>query len=363
MAEQEQNPSESATPYKLEQARKRGSVSRSPEITTVAIMLWVAASTLFMGHILVRNSLDISSQLFNQAGRLSFAETQVGHWFPGVIRDGAMLIIPFLLGTVIVGILINFIQSGPVFTTYPLKPDFNRINPIAGFKKILTVRIFVEAFKTTLKAVLMGTVLYFFILGILPLVTRMFQAEIVQYPAFLIDKSSGLLFRLVAILAVIALLDLIYTRWDFAKRMRMSRREVRDEHKQREGDPRIRQKIRELQREMLKRASGLGKVKDADVLITNPRRLAIALQYKRGEMAAPRIVAKGAGELADHIRSMARRHRIPIVENRKLARALFRDSGIEQPLKEKYFSEVARILVWAETLRKQRNASALEVTA
>jgi flagellar biosynthesis protein FlhB len=141
--------------------------------------------------------------------------------------------------------------------------------------------------------------------------------------------------------------------------MRMSRKEVTDEHKQREGDPRIRQKIRELQREMLKRASGLGKIRDADVLITNPRRLAIALQYKRGEMAAPKIVAKGAGELADHIRSMARRHRIPIVENRKLARALFRDSGIEQPLKEKYFPEVARILVWADALRKQRHLAAL----
>jgi flagellar biosynthetic protein FlhB len=133
--------------------------------------------------------------------------------------------------------------------------------------------------------------------------------------------------------------------------MKMTRREMRDELKQREGDPRIRARIRELRMEMLKRSKSTKRVKDADVLITNPQHLAVALRYERGRMAAPEVIAKGAGDLALRMRAVARRSRIPIVENRSLARSLYRNVDLDRPIPETLYAQVARILTWVYAAR------------
>src|SRR5205085_2146595 len=140
-------------------------------------------------------------------------------------------------------------------------------------------------------------------------------------------------------------------RWDFKGRMKMSRRELREEAKQREGDTRIKARVRELRQEMLKRGKALKRVGDADVLITNPSHLAVALLYRKGEMSAPRVVAKGAGEFAAAMRMLARKRGVPIVENRALARALFRSADIDQSIPEALYQQVARVLAWIYATR------------
>lgn len=132
----------------------------------------------------------------------------------------------------------------------------------------------------------------------------------------------------------------------------MSRREVRDEHRQREGDPRIRSRQRALQGEVRQRSASLRRVRDADVLITNPTRLAVALKYDDAGMPAPVVLAKGAGKLAALMREMARRHQVPVVQNRRLARALFRGSGIDQPIAPDSYADVARVLIWLRAMAR-----------
>jgi flagellar biosynthetic protein FlhB len=162
------------------------------------------------------------------------------------------------------------------------------------------------------------------------------------------------LVKLVMVMLVLGLLDVLYVRWEFGKRMRMSKREVKDEVKSREGDPRIRARIRDLRKQMLKRSQALAKVPSADVLVTNPTRVAVAISYKHGVSTAPQVVAKGAGEAARSMRKLASRHQIPIVQNRALARALFREVDYDGYVPEKLYPQVAKIMVWVYAMRRTR---------
>jgi flagellar biosynthesis protein FlhB len=153
------------------------------------------------------------------------------------------------------------------------------------------------------------------------------------------------------VLAIIALIDLTISRWDFARKLRMSRREIREEFKRREGDPRIKSRLRELQREMLKRTGSVGRVKDADALIVNPVRLAVAVKYDKEILDAPVVTAKGAGLLAFRMRDAAKRHGVPIIRNKLLARELFHKVSIDQAVPAEHFSALARILLWVFALR------------
>jgi flagellar biosynthesis protein FlhB len=173
----------------------------------------------------------------------------------------------------------------------------------------------------------------------------------------LLDELSSLGLKLALVLWLIALLDLFYIRRSFAKKMRMSSTEFKDEIKQRDGDPRIRSRLRELRREMRKRTGALGNTRKADVLITNPTHVAVALRYEHGKMAAPELVAKGAGVLAAAMRAIAARHGIPVVQSPSLARRLFRELDVERPLPPQYFAEVARIVVWVLAMKRARDGA------
>jgi len=162
---------------------------------------------------------------------------------------------------------------------------------------------------------------------------------------------------LAGIIAAFALLDWGFNRWDYMRQMRMSRREMKDEHKEREGDPRVKNRRRQLRIEWLKRVRQLAKVRNADVLVTNPTHVAVALEYRHGEMPAPQITARGTGELALQMRREARRHSIPIVENPQLARALFaaRESQVYVP--QEQFHQVARVFRWVFAAREHRSGA------
>jgi flagellar biosynthetic protein FlhB len=172
------------------------------------------------------------------------------------------------------------------------------------------------------------------------------------YMSVLLKLAGGLLVKLVLAMLAVALLDLVFTRWEFAKRMRMSKREIKDENKNREGDPRIRARIRELRKDMLKRSRSLAQVPSADVLITNPTHIAVAISYKHGSGMGPQVVAKGAGDLAAAMRKLASRHNIPVVQNRPLARSLYREVDYSGHVPEKYYPQVAKIMVWVFAMRK-----------
>jgi flagellar biosynthesis protein FlhB len=181
--------------------------------------------------------------------------------------------------------------------------------------------------------------------------------------AWLAGMAVALLFRLGLVLLVVGILDLCYTRWKFAQEMRMSRREVKEEVKRREGDPLIRQKIRELQRENAKQARSMGRLPEADVLITNPTHFAVALRYARDSMDAPVVIAKGADNWAAEMRKLARAHSVPILERRRLARELFAKGRIDQPIPFESFVDVARVYAELARARAHAHAGRYEVNA
>ena len=351
MAEQDQNRNESATPYKLQDARKKGSVPKSLDINSYMVLLAALISLYIWGQQMVHEELVLLHSIFSNTYQLSFNITELSGFLTGILSSSLKILAPLFILLFGVAALSNFMQVGPVFTFFPLKPDLSRINPVTGFKRLFSIKLLIEAVKTVLKFILLGAVLYSAISNSIPKFITAFQIHPKSIGAVLFPEITSVLFKLLLALTIIAFIDLIYSRWDFNKRMRMSRRDITDEHKRREGDPRIKSRLRELQREALKRAKSLNKVKDADVLITNPTHFAIAIKYDKQKMDAPMVLAKGAGFLAGRMRTLARRHHVPVIENKTLARTLFHHVGIERAVPVEHFRVLAKILIWAYSIK------------
>jgi flagellar biosynthetic protein FlhB len=286
----------------------------------------------------------------------------LGVYFAGIrsfVGWTLAIVLPVAVIAGLVGALGNFVQTGPVFSAEPIKPKFERINPVAGFKRLYNKRMFFEAFKNVLKLVFFVVLMWFFFQALWPHLHEFATPDVNGQTARFAEWAIDLLFRLVLALTLIGLLDLLYARWSYGRQMRMSRRELKEEVKRREGDPLIRAKLRELQRERLKQVQSVGRVPDADVLITNPTHLAVALKYVRDEMSAPQVLAKGSETWADEMRRSATRHGIPIVHKPRLARALYRRAQVGSAIPPETFVDVARI--YSTLGRRRKDAVQLEV--
>jgi len=241
-----------------------------------------------------------------------------------------------------------------VFSTEPLKPDWNRLNPAAGFKRLLSLKLLFETGKSVLKLLALVAVAWVAVRLLLPGVAAYQALPVRGFLAGLLDAAGGLAARLCAVLALFALIDVVYARWDYARTLRMSRREMTDELKHRDGDPRIKARLRELRLEFLRRTRAAAQVPQADLLLTNPTRIAVALRYRHGESPAPQVIAKGAGGLARRMREIAHRANVPVVQSPALARALFKEVAQDAYVPERWYPQVAKILVWLQTAKAAR---------
>ena len=357
MASQDADLSEQATPHKLTEARKKGSVSRSNDLNALAILAALVATIFGSGWDAWRRVARLQQQMLTHGNQADWSVDGMAAWLGQLLTDMLSILGPLFLTLAVVAVVINFFQTGPVFSFHPLIPDLNRLNPATGLKRIFSMRTLFETAKSLIKLVILGTVAYYLVRDTIPGLIGLPSLEAKGYSRLLIGLVAAMLVKLVLTLLFIGLVDYGFTRWEFAKRMRMSKRDVKDESKNREGDPRIRARIRELRKEVLKRSKGLAKVPSADVLITNPTRLAVALRYRHGESAAPQVIAKGAGEMARRMRTLAASHRIPIVQNKMLARILFREVGEEGYVPEKLYPQIAKIMLWVYTMRDAKRAN------
>ncbi|MFV1922198.1 MAG: flagellar biosynthesis protein FlhB [Methylotenera sp.] len=351
MAEQDQNRNEAATPHKKEEARKKGSVAKSMDVNSFVILAVFLITLYVWGGQIIHGQMLLARKVLSSAHDMTFDTNELSIYLAQTFAEAIILLAPLFIMLMVFGVLANFFQIGPIFSFFPLKPDLNKINPVAGFKRLFSTRLLIEAVKTVLKFILFGFVLYKFIAGEVLHLLISYNVMPSSLGLLLMPELQSMLFKLLLGLAAVALIDLIYTRWEYAKRLRMSRRDITDEHKRREGDPRVKARIKDLQREALKRAKSLGNVKDADVLITNPTHYAVAIRYNKDTMESPQVVAKGAGFLASRMKSIARKHKVPIVENKLLARTLFRDVGLEHNIPVEHYAVVAKVLYWAYSLK------------
>ncbi|MBB6091161.1 flagellar biosynthetic protein FlhB [Povalibacter uvarum] len=342
---------EPATPYKLEKARERGSIFRSAELTFAFVMLACVACVYGLG---VR-TLDATAAMLGRALQFASREqmSNVSALALSESLAGQMLSVlaPLVFCVWIAAFVVAAMQARGTFSSHPLKPDFTRVNPANGLKKLASLKTLHELWRSLAKLIVVGiaTTLWgrHHLQDLLHLSAQASQPMSRSGLALL----ASVLALLAGIMLVFAALDWLINRSEFLRQMRMSRREIKDEHKHREGDPRIKARLRELRIEWFKRARQLSRVRTADVLLANPTHYAIALEYRQGEMPAPMITARGSGDLAQRMREEARRRTVPIVEHPSLARALFKlhDSQVFVP--EEHFDQVARILRWVYAAR------------
>ena len=361
MAEQEKDRSEPATPFKLEEAKRRGQVAKSLDFTSLVMLGAFLAALYAWADDLARAGLRLSVGTLERGADLVFTPPVVAGWLGSLSLAMLAMLAPFLAVACLAAIVANLAQNGPVFSAFPLKPDFNRLNPALGFKRVFSLKTLVETGKTLVKLALFGAVAWLALRALLPQLLAAPEVAPKAYFGLLNELVTALLFKLLLVFVLVVLADFAYSRWDFGRQMRMSRRELKEEVKRREGDPQVRARIRELQREAAKRAKSLKRLPEADVLITNPQHFAVALAYERGRMRAPMVIAKGAGELAREMRSRAGRAAVPVVEDKPLARRLFAEVDIDAPIGEALFEPVAR--VYAQLYSAQRPAARLELSA
>jgi flagellar biosynthesis protein FlhB len=275
-----------------------------------------------------------------------------------LVADAAAALLPFLLALPLVAVLAALAQTGMVFSLTPLQIDFNRVNPATGIKRVFSLRTLFDGGRACLKLLVLTTVGAAALQLLLPQFHSIAALPPAAFLDTLVDDLTGLGMKMGLALVLVSAADMLFTRREFGRNMRMSRRELKDEYKNREGDPRVRSRLRELRRELLKRSLALKNTRTADVVLTNPTHYAVALRYVHGEMDAPRVVAKGAGQLAAAMREIAARHNVIVVQNPPLARRLFREGVIDEYIPTGFHAEVARIIVWVLAVRRQREVRA-----
>jgi len=360
MAEQQQDldRNEEATPYKLEKARERGQVSKSADVVSAVVFTVAVAYFYWKGWDGLLSQFRYDQALLMQAGQLDGTAASLWWLLGGIVRDTGAALAPYFGVLLIAAILANVMQTGPVLSLDPVKADFNRLNPVNGLKKLFSMRTLFDGGRAIIKLILLMLVVYHALAALTPKFPQLASMPPAQLARTMLDDAAVAGLKIALMLCLIALVDFAYTRREFNKKMRMSQRELKDEHKHREGDPRIRARLRELRREALRRSMAVRKTGSADVLLTNPTHVAVALRYVDGEMASPQMVAKGAGALAAVMRQIAARHGIPVVQSPPLARELFHQLEVDQHVPPSLYADVARILVWVFAMRQQQHRSA-----
>lgn len=348
---------EEPTPKRLEDARKRGQVVHSREVANwlmlvaVAIVVVGLAPGLMdsLGHTLTPFIERPHAFTVGADGSIEGMETSL-------FAILAPLAAPFAL-LVVAALASSFLQHGFLFSPEALKPNFDKISPLAGFHRLFSMRSVVELIKNVLKLAVISAV------GVLAVWPEMDAIErlITMGTLDTLEELHSLVMRLLigvcAILAAIAALDYLFQRFQFIRQLRMTREEVREEYRQTEGDPHIKGRIRQLRQERARRRM-MAAVPTADVVITNPTHFAVALKYDQANMDAPRLLAKGADLIAHRIREVAKQHEIPIIENPPLARALYAGVELDQEIPAEHYKAVAEIIGYVWRLKDRTNPRA-----
>lgn len=358
MPEQELDRNQAATPYKLQKARERGVVAKSPDVVSAVVFTAAMVFLSWHGWATWRTQFRFDQALLVKGGRLDPGTGALWDVLDTTLRSSLELAAPFFVTIILAAIAGNLVQTGPVVSVEPLKPDWSRVNPAQGLKRLFTLRTLFVGARALIKLAVLGAVVYLALESLVPHFYSYATLSPLGTVRALLDDLASLGLKIALMLWLVAALDALYTRREFANQMKMSHRELRDEVKHREGDPRIRARLRELRRELLRRSLALRATRDADVVVINPAHLAVALQYVHGEMESPRLLAKGSGRLAAGMRRIAAQQRIPVVQNPPVARALFQGVAVDGLVPPELYGAVARILVWVFAMRDARAGGA-----
>ncbi|WP_047984867.1 flagellar biosynthesis protein FlhB [Ornithinibacillus californiensis] len=343
---------EKATPKKRTDERKKGRVAKSQDVNTAFLLIFVLIMMAVFGSVMKDNMLGLFQHSFTEFIHWDLTERTVFQVFTESIIEFIKIVGPIMLIAMIAGVASNLMQVGFMFTTEPLKFDLKKIDPIQGAKRIFSIRALVELLKSLLKIVVIGTITFF--------VIWLFKDEMLMIAFKNADSALAFFGRVTLIMGIaatiallfLAVFDYAYQKYDFEKNIRMSKQDIRDEYKNIEGDPLIKSKIKEKQRQIAMRRM-MSEIPNADVVITNPTHYAIAIKYDESRASAPYVVAKGVDHIAFKIREIAKANNVATVENRPLARSLYASVEIDEVVPEEFYQAVAEVLAYVYRMEKK----------
>lgn len=339
---------EPATPKRREEARKKGHIAKTKELPT-AMMILTAGLVFYIYGPRFNQILMQSFRYYWVDIKKSITISSLSSLSASVIKQIMILTAPILLSIVFISILSYVIQFGFIFTTDAITPDLSRINPINGIKRLFSISSLIELLKSMIKLLIIGYVVYKVINAEIKNISSYIEAPLSQTFLYATRLSFKLIFYSGIALFALSICDYLFQRYQYEQSLRMTKQEVKEEMKEREGDPKIRARIRSLQRQMTM-GRMMSEVPRSDVVITNPIRIAVAIRYDSKSMYAPKVVAKGYGFIATKIKDIARRYGVPIVENKWLARMLMRVE-VGEYIPSRLYRAVAEILAYIYQLK------------
>ncbi|ELF2321083.1 flagellar biosynthesis protein FlhB [Campylobacter lari] len=358
MAADDQEKTEEPTSKKIEDARQEGNVPKSQDASAVAVLIIAVVVVLFMMPFIGERI----SGLYRFYQSFIGIEIDLKILQKIIIKtmiEMFIMVLPITLVIMVAGVLGNLMQFGFIFTTKPITPNFNKINPINGLKNLFSLKKIIEALKIILKVGVVFGIAFVFLLQFMKELPRVELYMI--YPQLLWLRDKAIILAAIVIIAflIIGLLDVLLVRYQYFKNLRMSKQEVKDEFKQSEGDPLVKGRIRRLQMEAARRRM-VQDVASADVVITNPTHYAVALRYDSSKEAAPKVLAKGVDFLALRIKDMAYEYNVMIYENPPLARELYKACEVNDLIPPELFKAVAEVLSFVYTSNRQKFADRLK---
>lgn len=343
---------EPASPRRLEKAREEGQVARSRELVTFVMLttgmsgLWIMGD-MIGGHFdsALRNGLQFDrASAFDPSYMMVQAGTAVLHALQALMPLLAMMLVAALVAPMMLG--------GWLFSTQSLAPNFSKMNPVAGIGRMFSANALAELVKTIVKSLLVGGIAWWVISGNLDVIMALMSEPVraaLPHTLKVVAMSCALI---VASLLLVVAIDVPYQLWSHFRKLRMSREDLKNEHKESDGDPQVKAQIRRQQQQMAKRRM-MAEVPKADIIVTNPTHFAVALKYSDKDMRAPRVVAKGTDLVALRIRTLAEENRIPVLEAPPLTRALYRHTKLGSEIPVALYAAVAEVLAWAYQLHRQ----------
>lgn len=332
-----------------EDFRKKGQVAQSKEVQTAALFTIVLLFWLFYMPVFWRGLTNLLKAFFQGINNFEAtgSSTLVLAWF--IAQKSMLLLAPLFILVLCIGFFSTFLQIGWLFTAQPLTPDFSKLDPIKGMGRFFSRRSLVELLKSLAKVALIAWIGYSTVLNKFAEALLLADTSIGMTVTFMAKTAALILAKICAVLILIAFIDFLFVRWEMEQKMKMTKQELKEEFKEMEGDPHIKAQIRSIQQEMARKRM-MAEVPSADVVVTNPTHISVALRYSAGEMEAPVVIAKGSDFIAMKIREIAREHTIPIVENPPVARLLHK-IDLETPIPESMFRAVAEILAHVYSLK------------
>ena len=355
MADTSQERTEEPTQYRLEEAAEKGQVPYSRELTAAVLFMMVMVGLRFLGPELASRLKGLFHRLFSLQEASEVTQSGAPGLLGSLARDALSMLLPLLGAVVGVTLMGGIVQIGLRLSARRIEPDWSRIDPLKGMRKLFSSRSAMAVLFSVLKLVAVGLVAWQGILAFAPLAADAASTSFAAMVALLPATIFGIGFKVGGLIMLLGVVDLLWQRWKHGQDLKMTKEEVKEDRKRSEGDPRLKARVRQLQREIA-RARMMQDVKKATVVVRNPTHYAVALRYENGKDPSPRVVAKGRNLIALRIIEIAEKARVPIRSDPPLARRIFKTVPLGKTIPEELFRAVAKVIAWV--MKQRRKAAA-----